>query len=106
MHESDFSDQQIKKDFERIKKRGKDLSKLKEVVSVIAQSEVLEERHRDHSLLHGSVTHQMRPNKTDAGNGSYGIYRVIDGCQRLPGRPLRVAFIKRCRSAPFPPAVT
>ena len=45
-----FQTSQFKKDFKRIKKRGKDLSKLKEVVSVIAQSEVLEERHRDHSL--------------------------------------------------------
>ena len=45
-----FQTSQVKKDFKRIKKRGKDLSKLKEVVSVIAKSEVLEERHRDHSL--------------------------------------------------------
>ena len=45
-----FQTSQFKKDFKRIKKRGKDLSKLKEVVSVIAKSEVLEERHRDHSL--------------------------------------------------------
>jgi len=45
-----FQTSQFKKDFKRIKKRGKDLSKLKEVVSVITKSEVLEERHRDHSL--------------------------------------------------------
>ncbi len=28
-----------------------------------------------------------RPNKTDAGNGSDGICRVIDGCQRPPALP-------------------
>jgi mRNA interferase YafQ len=45
-----FQTSQFKKDFKRIKKRGKDLSRLKEVVSVIANSEALEERHRDHAL--------------------------------------------------------
>ena len=51
------------------------------------------------------TTATTRP-KTDAGNGSYGICRVIDGCQRPPALPpgaaLRVAFGKLCRSAPFP----
>ena len=45
-----FQTSQFKKDFKRIKKRGKDLSKLKEVVSAIANSEVLEERQRDHAM--------------------------------------------------------
>jgi mRNA interferase YafQ len=45
-----FQTSQFKKDFKRLKKRGKDLSKLKEVVSAIANSEALEERHRDHAL--------------------------------------------------------
>jgi mRNA interferase YafQ len=45
-----FQTSQFKKDFKRIKKRGKDLSKLEEVVSAIANSEVLEERQRDHAL--------------------------------------------------------
>ena len=45
-----FQTSQFKKDFKRIKKRGQDLSKLKEVVSAIANSEVLEERQRDHAL--------------------------------------------------------
>ncbi len=45
-----FQTSQFKKDFKRIKKRGKDLSKLKEVVSAIVNSEVLEERQRDHAL--------------------------------------------------------
>ena len=46
-----FQTSQFKKDFKRIKKRSKDLGKLKEVVSAIANSEVLEERHRDHALI-------------------------------------------------------
>lgn len=45
-----FQTRQFKKDLKRIKKRGKDLNKLKEVVSAIAKSEALEERHRDHAL--------------------------------------------------------
>ena len=45
-----FQTSQFKKDFKRIKKRGKDLSKLMEVVSAIANREALEERHRDHAL--------------------------------------------------------
>lgn len=45
-----FQTSQFKRDFKRIKKRGKDLDKLKEVVSAIAKSEAMEERHRDHAL--------------------------------------------------------
>ena len=45
-----FQTSQFKKDFKKIKKRGKDLNKLKEVVSAIANSEALQERHRDHAL--------------------------------------------------------
>jgi mRNA interferase YafQ len=45
-----FQTSQFKKDFKRIKKRGKDLSKLKDIVSAIANRESLEERHRDHAL--------------------------------------------------------
>jgi mRNA interferase YafQ len=45
-----FQTNQFKKDFKRIKKRGKDLNKLKEVISAIANSEALQERHRDHAL--------------------------------------------------------
>lgn len=45
-----FQTSQFKKDFKRIKKRGKDVSKLKEIISAIADSEALEERHRDHAL--------------------------------------------------------
>jgi mRNA interferase YafQ len=46
-----FQTSQFKKDLKRIKKRGKDLSKLKDIVSAIAHSESLEERHRDHALI-------------------------------------------------------
>ena len=45
-----FQTSQFKKDFKMIKKRVKDLSKLKEVVSAIANSEVLEECQRYHAL--------------------------------------------------------
>ena len=45
-----FQTSQFKKDFKRIKKRGNDLNKLKEVVSAIANSEALQESHRDHAL--------------------------------------------------------
>jgi len=45
-----FQTSQFKKDFKRIERRGKDLSRIKEVVSAIVNGEGLEERHRDHSL--------------------------------------------------------
>lgn len=45
-----FQTSQFKKDFKRIKKRGKDLNKLKEVVSAIAKGEALRECQRDHPL--------------------------------------------------------
>jgi len=45
-----FQTSQFKKDFKRIKKRGKDLNKLKDIVTALANSEALQERHRDHAL--------------------------------------------------------
>ena len=45
-----FQTSQFKKDFKRTKKRGKDLKKLMEVVSAIANGDPLDERHRDHAL--------------------------------------------------------
>ena len=45
-----FQTSQFKKDFKKIKKQGKDLSKLKDVVSAIASNEALEDRHRDQAL--------------------------------------------------------
>jgi mRNA interferase YafQ len=70
-----FQTSQFKKDFKRIKKRGKDLSKLMEVVSAIANSKALEERHRDHALSgnwSGSRDCHIEPDWIL-------IYRVDDG---------------------------
>ena len=36
--------------------------------------------------MSASYKHQSA-NKMDAGNGSYGICRIIDGCQRPPALP-------------------
>lgn len=41
---------QFKRDFKRIKKRDKDLSKLKDVVEKIASGKELESRYRNHIL--------------------------------------------------------
>ena len=46
-----FQTSQFKRDFKRIKKRGKDLNKLKEVVSILDKSEALADRHHDHALI-------------------------------------------------------
>jgi mRNA interferase YafQ len=59
-----FQTSHFKKDFKRIKKQGKDLSKLKEVVSAISNSEALEERHSDHALIgnwSGSRDYHIEP---------------------------------------------
>lgn len=45
-----FQTSQFKKDYRRVKKRGKDLDKLKHVVGMIISGQSLEERHRDHAL--------------------------------------------------------
>lgn len=42
---------QFKKDIRRLKKRGKDLEKLGNVVRLLAADEPLEEKHRDHALI-------------------------------------------------------
>jgi mRNA interferase YafQ len=42
---------QFKKDIKRMKKRGKDLEKLGNVVRLLAADEPLEEKHRDHALI-------------------------------------------------------
>ena len=41
---------QFKKDIKRVKKRGKDFSKLKGVIERLARGETLEARYRDHAL--------------------------------------------------------
>lgn len=45
-----FETSQFRKDLKKIKKRGKDIQKLKEVVRQIANGEILDARHRDHAL--------------------------------------------------------
>ena len=45
-----FETSQFRKDLKKIKKRGKDLQKLKEVVRQIASGVMLDARHRDHAL--------------------------------------------------------
>lgn len=45
-----FQTSQFRKDFKKLKKRGKDIEKLKSVVKVISAGEPLEERHHDHPL--------------------------------------------------------
>ena len=42
---------QFKKDIRRLKKRGKNLEKLGDVVRLLAADEPLEEKHRDHALI-------------------------------------------------------
>ena len=41
---------QFRKDLKRIKKRGKDIQKLKDVVRKIASSGILDSKYRDHPL--------------------------------------------------------
>ena len=42
---------QFKKDIKRLKKRGKNLGKLGDVIRSLAADEPLEEKYRDHALL-------------------------------------------------------
>lgn len=41
---------QFRKDLKRINKRGKDLSLLKDVLQMLREEQVLEEKYRDHAL--------------------------------------------------------
>lgn len=41
---------QFRKDLKRINKRGKDLSLLKNVLQMLREEQVLEEKYRDHAL--------------------------------------------------------
>ena len=45
-----FETSQFRKDLKKLKKRGNDIQKLKEVVRQIAIGEMLNARHRDHAL--------------------------------------------------------
>lgn len=42
---------QFKRDIKRLKKRGKDLERLGDVVRLLANDRPLEEKHRDHALI-------------------------------------------------------
>ena len=42
---------QFERDVKRMRKRGKELSKLKEVLQAVIEEKVLEERYRDHVLI-------------------------------------------------------
>lgn len=44
---------QFKRDFKRMKRRGKDLSRIKEIVQKVAAGEPLDPKHRDHPLSGG-----------------------------------------------------
>ena len=41
----------FKKDLKQVKKQGKDIDKLFEIIEKIANDEVLDEKYRDHSLI-------------------------------------------------------
>jgi mRNA interferase YafQ len=45
-----FQTSQFKRDIKRLKKRGKPLDKLGDIVKLIANDATLEEKHRDHAL--------------------------------------------------------
>jgi mRNA interferase YafQ len=45
-----FETSQFRKDLKKLKKRGKDIQKLKDVVRQIAIGEMLDTRHHDHAL--------------------------------------------------------
>ncbi len=46
-----YETSQFRKDVRKLRKQGKDLEKLKDVVKRIANDKPLDERHRDHSLI-------------------------------------------------------
>lgn len=41
----------FKKDYRLMKRRGKDMSKIQQIMKVLADEEPLEPRHRDHNLV-------------------------------------------------------
>jgi len=46
-----YETSQFRKDFKKIKKQGKQIEKLKEIVRCLAEGKPLEPRHRDHALI-------------------------------------------------------
>ena len=45
-----FQTSQFKKDFRKLRSRGKDIEKLKSVIKLISTGDPLEQRHQDHPL--------------------------------------------------------
>ena len=46
-----YETSQFRKDFKKLKKQGKQIEKLKEIVRCIAEGKPLEPRHRNHALI-------------------------------------------------------
>ncbi len=46
-----YETSQFRKDFKKIRKQGKQIEKLKEIVRCLAKGQPLEPRHRDHALI-------------------------------------------------------
>jgi mRNA interferase YafQ len=70
-----YETSQFRKDFKKIKKQGKQIEKLKEIVRWLAEGKPLEPRHLDHALigpLKGSRDCHVEPDWLL-------IYRIDDG---------------------------
>jgi len=46
-----YETSQFRKDYKKIRKQGKNIEKLKEIVRRLAEGQPLEPRHRDHALI-------------------------------------------------------
>lgn len=59
-----FETSQFRKDLKTLKKRGKEIQKLKVVVKLLAEGKILDEKYRDHALtgtLKGSRDCHVEP---------------------------------------------
>ena len=54
------STNRFNKNFKRIKKQGKDLSKLKEVIRILANGDKLESKYHDHQLANDKTYNNCR----------------------------------------------
>jgi mRNA interferase YafQ len=46
-----YETSQFRKDYKKIKKQGKQIEKLKDIIRCLAEGKPLESRHRDHALI-------------------------------------------------------
>lgn len=46
-----YETSQLRRDFKKLKRQGKQIEKLKEIVRCLAEGKPLEPRHRDHELM-------------------------------------------------------